>query len=104
MQPQWLRQYFHQHDAADGHSETDEPVEGPSEDGVSRRDFVKASVVAGVAAGAAAGAVIAQTAGPAEAQAPNPMGRNWWPSPSRHTGVPPSWLPHASARCRATCT
>jgi kynurenine formamidase len=80
MQPQWLRQYFHQHDAADGHSETDEPVEARGEDGVSRRDFVKAGVVAGMAAGAAAGAVIAQT-GPAEAQAPNPMGRNWWPSP-----------------------
>jgi hypothetical protein len=48
---------------------------------VSRRDFVKTGFVAGLAAGMAAGAVVGQP-GSAEAQAANPMGRDWWPGPS----------------------
>jgi hypothetical protein len=60
MQPGWLDQYFHQHvDGACGqeHAAADTGA-------VSRRDFVKSSMVAGVAAGMAT----AQAAGPAEAQ------------------------------------
>ena len=72
MQPEWLRRYFHQHD-----DQCEHQVE---ENGVSRRDFVKTGFVAGVAAGMAAGSVVAQT-GQAEAQAANPMGKDWWPSP-----------------------
>jgi kynurenine formamidase len=83
MQPGWLEQYFQQsQDGACAHGEATDAsgVERPATDGVSRRDFVKASVGAGVTAGMAAASVVAQTR-PAEAQAPNPMGRNWWPSP-----------------------
>ncbi len=80
MQPGWLDRYFHPH--ADGcrHGQEPDPAEGVSEPSVSRRDFVKTGFVAGVAAGMAAGSVVAQ-APPAAAQTPNPMGRNWWPSP-----------------------
>lgn len=75
MQPEWLKRYFQQHgDDECGHHHHDE------DDGVSRRDFVKTGFVAGVAAGVAAGAV-AGTPGAADAQAPNPMGRDWWPGP-----------------------
>jgi kynurenine formamidase len=86
MQGEWLRQYFmHRHDGQCGHVAGGEPdgevqAEPTEEDGVSRRDFVKTGFVAGVAAGMAAGSVVAQT-GKAEAQAANPMGRDWWPSP-----------------------
>ena len=56
MQPGWLKQYFHQH--VDGEACEDGKTE--SAETVSRRDFVKSSVVAGVATGmAAAGAVFA---------------------------------------------
>lgn len=75
MQPGWLDQYFHQHvDGACGqeHAAADTGA-------VSRRDFVKSSMVAGVAAGMAT----AQAAGPAEAQQAfkNPLANQWWPSP-----------------------
>jgi Putative cyclase len=79
MQSGWLRQYFHQHDAQCGHGVAAD-ADVKATDDVSRRDFVKTGVVAGVAAGLAAGAVVAQTT-PAQAQAANPMGRQWWPSP-----------------------
>jgi kynurenine formamidase len=72
MQPEWLRRYFHQHDDQCEHQVED--------GGVSRRDFVRTGFVAGMAAGMAAGSVAA-TPGQAEAQAANPMGKDWWPSP-----------------------
>ncbi len=80
MQGEWLRRYFqHQHDAQCGHgAEVDGGEQGDC--GVSRRDFVRTGFAAGVAAGMAAGTVVGQ-AGTAEAQAANPMGRDWWPSP-----------------------
>ena len=63
MQSGWLSQYFHQ--------DVD----------VSRRDFVKSSVVAGVATGMAAG-IVAGSADDAAAQAfTNPIANQWWPSP-----------------------
>jgi hypothetical protein len=49
------------------------------EGGASRRDFVKGGLVAGMAAGMAAGGAIGGVQ-PAEAQAANPMGKDWWPS------------------------
>lgn len=85
MQPGWLEKHFQQPDGepcaqGDGAAQP-EGAGKPAADGVSRREFVKASFTAGVAAGAAAGGMVAQ-ARPAEAQQPaNPMGRTWWPSP-----------------------
>ena len=70
MQPEWLRRYFqHEHDGHCGHQgEAPSPAKDETApDGVSRRDFVKSSFVAGVAAGAAAGSMVAQTT-PAQAQ------------------------------------
>src|SRR5262245_48541841 len=82
MQPEWLKRYFHQHDGQCGHEVTSsDGQEEASPDGVSRRDFVKTGLTAGVAAGMAAGALVAQSSTPAEAQAANPMGKDWWPSP-----------------------
>jgi kynurenine formamidase len=82
MQSGWLRQYLgHQHNAQCQHPvEFDAPDTASSEDGVSRRDFVTGSLVAGMAAGM----IASDTAGgvrQAEAQATNPMGKDWWPSP-----------------------
>jgi kynurenine formamidase len=81
MQPEWLHRYFCQH-APQGDDATEAAASAAeaSEGGVSRRDFVKTGFVAGMAAGATAGAVAAQV-GRAEAQAANPMGKDWWPSP-----------------------
>ena len=82
MQSGWLRQYFtSQHDEPCQHtvdmhtSDTASP-----EEGVSRRDVVKGGLVAGMAAGVAASGAIGGVQ-PAEAQAANPMGKDWWPSP-----------------------
>ncbi|HEV8639486.1 MAG TPA: cyclase family protein [Methylomirabilota bacterium] len=71
MQPEWLKRYFTLPE--DGCFET-------AEGAVSRRDFVKTGFAAGVAGGIAAGPVVGAV-GQAEAQAVNPMGRDWWPSP-----------------------
>lgn len=77
----WLRQYFTpQHDeqcqhAVDMHTANTASPEG----GASRRDFVKGGLVAGTAAGVAASGAIGGVQ-PAEAQAANPMGKDWWPS------------------------
>src|SRR5262245_8426942 len=67
MQPGWLKEFFA--------PQPEEPADGS----VSRRDFVKTGVVAGVTAGMAAGELVAARA--AEAQAANPLGGQWWPSP-----------------------
>jgi kynurenine formamidase len=82
MQPEWLERYFkHEHDGPSLQPAAETDGDGtPAQPGVSRREFVKTGVVAGVSAGMAAGAVAGAT-GSAEAQAANPMGRNWWPSP-----------------------
>ena len=84
MQPEWLRRYFQQHDGQCPHGERATPCEDDATgeaDGVSRREFVKGGLVAGVAAGVAGATATVTPVGPAEAQAANPMGRNWWPSP-----------------------
>jgi hypothetical protein len=52
----------------------------PPEEGVSRRDLVKGGLVAGMAAGVAASGAVGGVQ-QAEAQAANPMGKDWWPSP-----------------------
>src|SRR5262245_2736508 len=79
MQPDWLHMHFKAHQASVD-PRADDAQEGDTPDGVSRRDFVRGGVVAGVAAGlAAAGSAAAP--GRAEAQAANPLGANWWPSP-----------------------
>ena len=82
MQSGWLRQYFTpqhdeqcQHTVDSGASDTAAP-----EEGVSRRDFVTGGLVAGMSAGIAASGTIGN-AQPAAAQAANPMGKDWWPSP-----------------------
>ena len=84
MQSEWLRQYFMPGHQAHCQHECPEdtadalPLEEPE---VSRRNFVKGSVVAGMAAGMAASGV-AGTTPQAEAQeAKNILGDKWWPSP-----------------------
>ena len=81
MQPGWFNEEF---------EKREQRVEGPDHDGqaapapsggVSRRGFLQSGVVAGVAAGVAAGGALALSHQQAHAQAPNPFGRNWWPSP-----------------------
>src|SRR5262245_38775785 len=71
MQPGWLKEFFA--------PQPEEPADESGEGSVSRRDFVKTGVVAGVTAGMAAGELVAARA--AEAQAANPLGGQWWPSP-----------------------
>jgi kynurenine formamidase len=79
MQPEWLQRYFHQHDPEAEACGEAQCTGAEADSDVSRRDFVKSGLVAGVAAGMAG--AVAQAPQPAEAQAPNPMGRDWWPSP-----------------------
>ena len=57
MQSEWLRQYFrpHHEEQCRHNCEADTPEPASSEEGVSRRDFVKTGFVAGMAAGMAAG-------------------------------------------------
>jgi hypothetical protein len=79
MKSGWLRQYFTpQHNELCHHTTIDlgTPEAAALEDGVSRRDFVKGGLVASMAAGIATSG----TAGgvpQAEAQAENPMGKEW---------------------------
>jgi kynurenine formamidase len=82
MQPGWLNQFFfHQHTGQCQHVPEVETAEAtPSDDGVSRRDFVKGGLVAGMAASAAASGAVSPA--PAEAQdTKNILGDTWWPSP-----------------------
>ena len=82
MQPGWLKEYFQPPPAEVPEGATEGADVEETQDGVSRRDFVKSGFVAGMTAGLAAGAVVAQT-GSAQAQAtPNPLASGaWWPSP-----------------------
>ena len=82
MQSGWLRQYFTpQHNEPCQHTvDLDTPETTSPEDGVSRRDFVKGGLVAGMASGIAASGATGGVR-QAEAQAENPMGKEWWPSP-----------------------
>ena len=82
MQSGWLRQYFvPQHNEQCQHTvELDTPGTTLSEEGVSRRDFVKGGLVAGMTAGMAASDAVGGMR-QAEAQTTNPMGKEWWPSP-----------------------
>ncbi len=80
MQPGWLEQYWKPTDEAEAHS-SDGGAGATTIGGVSRRDFMKGSAVAGMAAGmAAGGAMVAQAQAQPAGQA-NPLGRQWWPSP-----------------------
>jgi kynurenine formamidase len=82
MQSGWLRQYFvPQHNEQCQHTvELDTPGTASSEEGVSRRDFVKGGLVTGMATGMIASDAVGGVR-QAEAQTTNPMGKDWWPSP-----------------------
>jgi len=55
--------------------------EGAATPGLTRRDFLERGVATGVAAAVAAGGALAASHERAHAQADNPFGRPWWPSP-----------------------
>jgi kynurenine formamidase len=79
MQPGWLNEAFTNREAPTPEVGAES---APSESaGVSRRGFLQSGAVAGVAAGMAAGGALALSHQQAHAQAANPFGKNWWPSP-----------------------
>ncbi len=109
MQPGWLKEYFQPRpDRGPRRRDRQAPTVEETQDGVSRRDFVKSGFVAGMTAGLAAGAVVAQT-GSAQAQAtPNPLARahgghrpgapRTSAAPTTASRPPRCWRPRASSR------